>query len=205
MSQLACRDADVCPNGVPHQSFRVVPEFCRQQRFHGWSNTVDDRTQIPRLVVRRLLKFFQRCPNSSALGMPQNHHQPCAEPLCGELDTANLRGSDDVSGDADDKQIPQALVKDDFCRHPRVGTSENNGEWLLARRQLAAARLIRECVIARSVRHEAAVPFSKSFECFLRGDHQRFGLVRLTPRLSRCRKRERGTSVGCRQSAAGVC
>ena len=39
----------------------------------------------------RLLKFFQGCQNSPALGVPENHHQPCAEPLGGELDAADLR------------------------------------------------------------------------------------------------------------------
>src|SRR5436309_7827868 len=67
VSQMVCGDADVGANGLPHQSIRVVPEFCRQQRFHGWPNTINDRMQIPRLVSRRLLKFFQRGENSPAL------------------------------------------------------------------------------------------------------------------------------------------
>jgi hypothetical protein len=45
----------------------------------------------------------------------QNHNERCAEPLCGELNTADLRGSDDVPRNADDKQIAQALIEDDFC------------------------------------------------------------------------------------------
>ena len=46
MSQMVCGGADVGPNGLPHQSIRVVPEFCRQQRFHGWPDSVDDRTEV---------------------------------------------------------------------------------------------------------------------------------------------------------------
>ena len=137
VSQMVCGGADVGPNRVPHQSVRVVPEVGRQQRFHGWPNAVDDRAKVPRLVVRRPLKFFQRCQNRPTLGVSQNHHQPCAEPLCGELDAADLRGGDDVSGNADDKQVAKALIEDDLCRHPRVGTSENDGERLLTCRQLA--------------------------------------------------------------------
>jgi hypothetical protein len=48
----------------------------------------------------------------------QNHNEPCAEPLRGELNTADLRGSDDVSGNADNKQVAQAVVEDDLCRDP---------------------------------------------------------------------------------------
>lgn len=62
-----------------------------------------------------LLKFFQGRQDRPALGVPQNHDQPGTEPRRGELDTADLRGSDDVSGNADDKQVAQALVEDDLC------------------------------------------------------------------------------------------
>ncbi len=50
--------------------------------------------------------------------MAQNHNERCAEPLCGELRAPDLGGGDDVSGNADDKQVAQALVEDDLCRHP---------------------------------------------------------------------------------------
>ena len=126
-----------------------------ERRFRDWS-------------IRRPLKFLQGGQNSPALGMPQNHHQPCAEPRRGELDAADLRRSDDVSGNADDKQVAKALIEDDLCRHPRVGTSENDGERLLTCRQLVAARLARERVAAPNVRDEATVPLSQAFECFSR-------------------------------------
>lgn len=125
-----------------------MPELCRQQRFHGWPNAVDDRTQVPRLVIRRLLKFFQGCQNRSALGMLQDHHQPRAESRRGKLDAADLRSSDDIASNADDKQVAKALVEDDLCWDPRVGSSENDGERLLTCCQLCAARLAREYVAA---------------------------------------------------------
>ena len=58
MSQMVRRDAHVGPNGLPHQGTRVVREFCRQQRFHGWPDTVNDRTEVPRLVFRRTPKLL---------------------------------------------------------------------------------------------------------------------------------------------------
>ncbi|MDB5762260.1 MAG: hypothetical protein JWQ21_1255 [Herminiimonas sp.] len=166
MPQMVCRGEDVGAHGMPHQGISVMPEFCRQQAFHGRANEVDDRMQIPRLVFRRSLKFFQRRLNSPAPRVAQDDHEPCAEPFRGELDAADLRWSDDVSGNADNKQVAQALVKDDFYRHPGVGTSENGGEWLLACRQLAAMGLAREWVAAPIIRHEATVPLLQTFECF---------------------------------------
>jgi hypothetical protein len=93
---------------------------------------------------------------------------PCAKPLCGELDATDLRRSDDISGNADDEQVAQALVEDDLCRHPRVGTTENDGERLLTCRQLVAVRLTRELVAAPNVRYEATVALLQAFECFAR-------------------------------------
>jgi hypothetical protein len=75
--------------------------------------------------------------------MPQNHHQPCVEPFRRELNATDLRSSDDIPGNSNDKQVAEALVEYDFCRHARVGTTENNGEGLLTCRQLVATRLAR--------------------------------------------------------------
>src|SRR6266581_2613000 len=47
MSQMVGRDADVRPNGLPHESIRLIPEFRHQQRFHGWPDTVNDRSEVP--------------------------------------------------------------------------------------------------------------------------------------------------------------
>jgi len=46
MSQMVGRDADVRPNGLPHESIRLIPEFRHQQRFHGWPDTVNDRSEV---------------------------------------------------------------------------------------------------------------------------------------------------------------
>ena len=180
MSQMICGGADVGPNRLPHQSLRVVLEIGRQQRFHGWPNAVDDRAKVPRLVACRLLKFFQGCQNRSALGVPENHHQPCALPPGGELDAADLRRCDDVSGNANDEQVAKALIEDDLRWHPRVGTTENDGERLLTCRHFVATPLVRERVAAPGVRREATISRSKALECFARGDHRSFVFVRLT-------------------------
>ena len=83
--------------------------------------------------------------------------RPPAEPRRGELDAANLRGSNDVAGDADDKQLAQTLIEHHLCRDSRIGTPEDDGELLLTCRQLAAARLAPEYVAAPSARNEETV------------------------------------------------
>lgn len=140
MSQMACGGTDVGANSVLHQSIWVVPEFRRQQPFDGWPNAVNNRTQIPRLVLRGALEFFQRRQNRPAPRVTQNHHEPSAEPLRSKLDAADLRWSGDVSRNADDKQAAQTLVEIDLYWDSRVGTPENSRERLMACRQLAAAR-----------------------------------------------------------------
>ena len=112
-------------------------------------------------------KFLQGRQNRPALGVSQHHDQPRAEPRRGELDAADLRRGDDVSGNTDDKQVAEALIEDDLRGHPRIGTSENDGERLLTCRHSRAARLARECAAAANVRREATVSLAKAFECFL--------------------------------------
>ena len=168
VSQMVCGDADVGPDSVPHQSLRVTPELCSKERFHGWAHAVDDGTQIPGLVSCRPLKLFQGGQNSAAVRVTQNYHEPSVEPCRGELDATDLRSSDDVPGNADNKQVAQALVEHDLCRHPRVGTTENDGERLLTCRQFAAACLARACVGASNVRYETTVTLAQAFECFWR-------------------------------------
>ena len=141
-------------------------EFCRHQGFHRWTNAVDDRTQIPRLVPRRLLKLFQGGQDSAASGVPQNHHQPRAEPCRGELHAADLRRCDDVSSHADDKEVAKTLIEDNLRRHPRVRASKNDGKRLLTCRQRVAAVSARDRVGALNASHETAVPFHEAFECF---------------------------------------
>jgi hypothetical protein len=98
----------------------------------------------------------------------QHHDERCPKPFCGKLDAPDLRGRDDISGNADNKQVAQALIEHDLCWHARVGTSENNGEGLLAIRQFAPASLVRESVAALGAGHEPTVPLSQPFKCCAR-------------------------------------
>ena len=50
----------------------------------------------------------------------------------GELDAADLCIGSDVAGDPHHEQVAQPLVKDNFRRHPGIGTTEYHGEGRLA-------------------------------------------------------------------------
>ena len=64
--------------------------------------------------------------------MAHHHDQAGAKLLGGELDTANLCRRHNVAGYANHKQMTEAEVEHDLCWHTRVGTTKDNGEWLLA-------------------------------------------------------------------------
>ena len=122
-----------------------------------------------------MLRRFGDCsrelrPSSSSVAMmapqlewPEHHHQPGAEAFGRELDAADLGGRDDVAGDADHEQVAQALVKDDFGRHPGVRTAQDDGERKLLRGQFDAAAGCRwPSITAAGVGDEARIAVAQS-------------------------------------------
>ena len=67
-----------------------------------------------------MLEFFQRRQDSSAPGMPQNHHQSGVEPSGRKLHAADLRRGNDVAGDSDDEEVSGALIEYDLCGYAGV-------------------------------------------------------------------------------------
>ena len=70
--------------------------------------------------------------------MTENDDESRAEPFGGELHATDLRRRNDIPGNADDKEISQALVEHDFCRHAGIRASKDDRDRLLARHQLGA-------------------------------------------------------------------
>ena len=70
--------------------------------------------------------------------MTQHDDEPRAELLRGELDAADLRRRDDVTGDANDKQVSQTLVEHDFGGNPGIGAPKHDGKRRLFVDQLFA-------------------------------------------------------------------
>ena len=157
MAQVVRRDADVRAHGLLHQGLGVVPQIRGEQRLDRRAHPVDDRAQVARLVLTRLLELLERREDGAALRVAEHDDQPRAEPRGGELDAADLRRRDDVAGDADHEQVAEALVEDDLGGHPRVGAAEDDGERLLACDQRVASLRAREPLAAPDAGCEAAV------------------------------------------------
>src|SRR3981189_2720119 len=93
--------------------------------------------------------------------MSQHHNQSGAELFRRELYAADLRRCDDVARHANDEQVSQTLIEDDFHRHSRIRTSENGRERLLTSGELDATRSARERVMTPDIRHEPTIPIAQ--------------------------------------------
>ena len=87
-------------------------------------------------VGRRVISRLQRSRYRPTSFVPQNHKQPCVQMDSRVLDTAQHIVSDHISGDPDDKEVPQTLVKYEFNGNPGVAAAQHDGEWVLTRYQL---------------------------------------------------------------------
>ena len=125
MAQMIDRCADVGAHGLCSSVVQIVPQIRRQQALDRRPNQVDDRAQVPRLVLLRPLQLFQRRLDGAAVRMPEDDDQTRAELFGGKFDAADLRRRDDVAGDADHEQVPEPLIEDDLHRDSRIGTPED--------------------------------------------------------------------------------
>ena len=194
VTQVILGCADVGAYGVPNQRCGVVPQLGCQQSFYRRTNAIDNRMQITRLFFRRLLQDLQRRTDSAALRVSENHDQPRAKPFGRKFDAADLRRGNYISGNSDYKQIAQTLIKDELCRHSRIGASKNDCKRLLARRQVAVT-LAGNGVAGLNMRHEPKISFLQAFERLLRWDHRHCFLSFV--RLMRGRTTEPATCANC--------
>src|ERR1700686_1201711 len=166
------RCSNVGAHRRPTQCGKIMSEFCRQQAFNGRPDQVHNGVQVTRLILDRPLQLLQRRVDGAALRVAQYHHQASAELFGGELDAADLGRSNDVTGDANDEEIAQALVEDDFDGHPGIGTAEDGGEWLLACGQFETARPTGNRLAIADVRHESMVSLLQKRERVPSQDHR---------------------------------
>ena len=64
--------------------------------------------------------------------MAQDQNQFCVKVFHCIFDAGKIIVSGDVSGNPNDKQIAQALIKYQFRWNPRVRTAQDHREWMLA-------------------------------------------------------------------------
>ena len=153
---------------MPHESIVIVAKVGSQQRRHGRPNAIDDRAQIRRPLLSRLDELFEGGENRAATGMTENDDERSAETFDREFDAADLRGRNDVAGDADDEQIAETLIEDKFSRHAGIRAAEDDRERLLPLRQRNTAHVTCRRLSRRETRREAVVPIFESAEGFLR-------------------------------------
>ncbi len=171
MPELVGGNANVGPHRFPHQCLVVVSEIRCEQCLHRRANAIDDRAEIPRLVLRFLAEFLERGQNDSTLRVTEYDDQPRLEPVGGELHAADLGLGDDVAGHPDHEQVAESLLEDDLGGNSRVGASENDGERLLAAYQPPAPRAAGKRVAASHVGYEATVSVAQALERFCCRDH----------------------------------
>jgi hypothetical protein len=87
--------------------------------------------------------------------------------LGGELDAADLRWRNDITGDANDEQIAEALIEHDLGRHSRVGAAEHDRKRLLPLGELVAPRGA-DTRTSLAIGHEAPIAVAQQLERFTR-------------------------------------
>jgi hypothetical protein len=68
---------------------------------------------------------------STATLMPQNDDETCAKMLDRVLDATQGIIIHQIAGRADDEEVPDVLIENDFGRRPRIGASNDNGKRML--------------------------------------------------------------------------
>src|SRR5690606_15104906 len=174
MAEMIDRGADIGPHRKPDEGGVVLHQVGLQEGLHGGPDAVDDGTEVARATRLGALQFVDCGPDRSAVRMAHDHDEARPGDFGGVLDAADLRGGDDVPGDADHEEIPESLIEHDLGGHAGVRTAEDDREGLLSLDQLAAPRRATETVcLTRQIPGEPEIAFTETTEGFLRTNHTR--------------------------------
>lgn len=110
-----------------------------------------------------------RCGDSATFGVAENDDQVGVKVFDGVFDTADSLVGDDVAGDADDEEIADALIEEEFGGNPGIGTTEDDGERVLTFGDFGSTDggLIG---VGERVFDVALVPFNQALESLVGGD-----------------------------------
>ena len=120
VAQVIYGGADIGPNCLCDQCISIVSEVGREELLDRRAHPIDDRPQVARLIFCRCPQLFDGGQNRPALRVAKDDNQACAIPSGGEFDAADLRRSDDVACDANDEEVPQALIEHDLRWDARI-------------------------------------------------------------------------------------
>jgi hypothetical protein len=132
------------------------------------TDPADDRPQVARSLIDRLLQHLERGRHRSTLGVAEDDDQPGAESRSGELHAVDLRGGDDIARDADDEQVAESLIEDQLRWDSRIGAAKDNRERLLPGCQRQPPRPVRAGVAVARFRYEPAISLAQPRERFRR-------------------------------------
>ena len=117
-------------------------------------------------VVAGLLRG-ERGRDRSALRMPEDNDERHTQMNGAQFEAGEDGFVCDVSGDAYDKKIPEALIENDFGRDAGIRAREHRGKGVLTRRELQPA-----CGIAAEARRpsggESPIPIGERPKGFVR-------------------------------------
>jgi len=103
--------------------------------------------------------------------MPQHHNQSGVELRRSELGAANLRLRNDVSCYPDDEKVAWPLVENDLNRNSRVGTTQNDREWMLSVSRLRTMQMTQSAVSSTQAQSVPTIPLAKAFKCIFSVQH----------------------------------
>ena len=156
MPQVLDGGANVRPNRLAKQDLPIQRPRCAYQRLHRRTHAIGNRAEVPRYVGRPLLKLLERRDHGAALRVAHHHDEPRAEPCRSELDTADLRRSDDVSSHTNHEEIAESLIEHQFRGHTGIRAPEDDRKRRLACDQ-RRARLVGQSRPGRLIFYESPV------------------------------------------------
>src|SRR3982751_414973 len=77
--------------------------------------------------------------DGSATLMAEHHNQARTQNIDAVFDAAQAFIVEHIASYANDEQISQAFIKDDFRWHTRIGTTKDDRKWVLTFRQFGAS------------------------------------------------------------------
>src|SRR6266446_673905 len=66
--------------------------------------------------------------------MPENNDEPCSKMVYRVLDASQRIVIHQITGCADDEEVSDVLIKNDFGRRPRISAPHDDREWMLVLR-----------------------------------------------------------------------
>src|SRR6516162_10062685 len=169
--EVVDRDADVGADRLVDERLPVDRAAPGEQRLDRGTDQVDDGAKVHRLARAAAEHLVERGDDGAALGMAHHDDEARPEACRRELDAADLRGGDDVPGDADHEKIAEALVEHELGRDARVGAPEDDRERLLAGDEGGAMGRIGSPTDDRAARDEPAVSVPEANESLVGTEH----------------------------------